>query len=274
MATPPSIGAMDARRLWHIRCRSSRGRSPFHHFRGYNRRDAPAAVGVGEAAPPGRGCGVGCHPSPPPRRPALAGWAVAPPHGQAGRTTLHRVTAGGRAGTAGRARLPGAVGPDPKGPAGAACPPRGSAAAKIGAEPAGAAHARAAKRRERAARPRGPRGAHTGRGGAPRGRSACAACRVARQRAGAPAPCAHKAAGLVFVSATLKDGRVPMRGVAQQSGYEIYAAYPANAIKRASPFPPVPASLMATVKLGSAGVRIVAAFQYVLVESSLTNILR
>ena len=34
------------------------------------------------------------------------------------------------------------------------------------------------------------------------------------------------------------------------------------------------ASLMATVKLGSAGVRIVAAFQYVLVESSLTNILR
>jgi len=86
--------------------------------------------------------------------------------------------------------------------------------------------------------------------------------------------CDYKSARLVIVFGILKDGRVPMLEVAQQSGYEIYDDYAANAIKLASPFPPVPASLMATVKPGSAGVRIVAAFQYVLVESSLTNILR
>jgi outer membrane biosynthesis protein TonB len=86
--------------------------------------------------------------------------------------------------------------------------------------------------------------------------------------------CDYKSARLVIVFGILKDGRVPMLEVAQQSGYEIYDDYAANAIKLASPFPPVPASLMATVTPGSAGVRIVAAFQYVLVESSLTNTLR
>jgi len=86
--------------------------------------------------------------------------------------------------------------------------------------------------------------------------------------------CDYKSARLVIVFGILKDGRVPMLEIAQQSGYGVYDDYAANAIKLASPFPPVPASLMATVKPGSAGVRIVAAFQYVLVESSLTNILR
>lgn len=86
--------------------------------------------------------------------------------------------------------------------------------------------------------------------------------------------CDYKSARLVIVFGILKDGRVPMLEIAQQSGYGIYDDYAANAIKLASPFPPVPASLMATVKSGSAGVKIVAAFQYVLVESSLTNILR
>jgi len=86
--------------------------------------------------------------------------------------------------------------------------------------------------------------------------------------------CDYKSARLVIVFGILKDGRVPMLEVAQQSGYEVYDDYAVNAIKLASPFPPVPASLMATAKSGSAGVKIVAAFQYVLVESSLTNILR
>lgn len=86
--------------------------------------------------------------------------------------------------------------------------------------------------------------------------------------------CDYKSARLIIVFGILKDGRVPALEVAQQSGYDVYDDYAVNAIKLASPFPPVPASLMATAKSGSAGVKIVAAFQYVLVESSLTNILR
>ena len=86
--------------------------------------------------------------------------------------------------------------------------------------------------------------------------------------------CDYKSARLVIVFGILKDGRVPMLEVAQQSGYAIYDDYAANAIRLAQPFPPVPASLLATAKSGSSGVKIVAAFQYVLVESSLTNILR
>src|SRR5437773_217950 len=86
--------------------------------------------------------------------------------------------------------------------------------------------------------------------------------------------CDYKSARLVIVFGILKDGRVPTVEVAQQSGYPIYDDYAANAIKLAQPFPPVPASLMASAKSGSSGVKIVAAFQYVLVESSLTNILR
>jgi periplasmic protein TonB len=86
--------------------------------------------------------------------------------------------------------------------------------------------------------------------------------------------CDYKSARLVIVFGILKDGRVPTLEVAQQSGYRVYDDYAVNAIKLAAPFPPVPASLMATAKSGSSGVKIMAAFQYVLVESSLTNILR
>jgi TonB family protein len=86
--------------------------------------------------------------------------------------------------------------------------------------------------------------------------------------------CDYKSARLVIVFGILKDGRVPTLEVAQQSGYAIYDDYAANAIRLAQPFPPVPPALMATAKSGSQGVKIVAAFQYVLVESSLTNILR
>jgi len=54
----------------------------------------------------------------------------------------------------------------------------------------------------------------------------------------------------VIVFGILKDGRVPMLEVSQQSGYDVYDDYAVNAIKLASPFPPVPASLMATAKVG------------------------
>jgi outer membrane biosynthesis protein TonB len=86
--------------------------------------------------------------------------------------------------------------------------------------------------------------------------------------------CDYKSARLMIVFGILKDGRVPMLEVTLQSGYSIYDDYAANAIRLAAPFPPVPQALMATAAPGSAGVKIVAAFQYVLVESSLTNILR
>jgi outer membrane biosynthesis protein TonB len=86
--------------------------------------------------------------------------------------------------------------------------------------------------------------------------------------------CDYKSARLVIVFGILKDGRVPTLEVAQQSGYAIYDDYATNAIRLAQPFPPVPPALLATAKSGSAGIKIVAAFQYVLVESSLTNILR
>jgi len=46
-----------------------------------------------------------------------------------------------------------------------------------------------------------------------------------------------------------------------------------NAIKLASPFPPVPPALMAAAKPGSPGVSVAAHFVYI-VESSLTNLLR
>jgi outer membrane biosynthesis protein TonB len=86
--------------------------------------------------------------------------------------------------------------------------------------------------------------------------------------------CDYKSARLVIVFGILKDGRVPVVAVAQESGYEVYDEYAKNAILLAQPFPPVPASLLATAKSGSSGVKIVAAFHYQLVESSLTNILR
>ena len=56
--------------------------------------------------------------------------------------------------------------------------------------------------------------------------------------------------------------------------YAVYDEYAVTAIKLASPFPPVPPAIMATMRPGSAGMPISVRFSYVLVESSLTNILR
>ena len=76
--------------------------------------------------------------------------------------------------------------------------------------------------------------------------------------------CDYKPARLVIVFGILKDGRVPTLEVAQQSAYAIYDDYAANAIRLAQPFSPVPPELMALAKAESAGIIVVAGFDYVL----------
>jgi len=78
--------------------------------------------------------------------------------------------------------------------------------------------------------------------------------------------CEYKSARLSVIFAIAKDGRVARVEVQESSGYGIYDEYAVNAVSLASPFPPVPPELMATAKPGSAGVRILAAFRYVLVD--------
>lgn len=81
--------------------------------------------------------------------------------------------------------------------------------------------------------------------------------------------CEYKSAQLVIEFGILKDGRVPFVIVRKASEFDIYDEYAANAIKLASPFPPVPDSMTGNRK----GIPILATFSYV-VESSLTNLLR
>jgi len=57
--------------------------------------------------------------------------------------------------------------------------------------------------------------------------------------------------------------------VRKHSDFDIYDEYALNAIKLASPFPPVPDALTS----GRKGIPILATFSYI-VESSLTNLLR
>lgn len=81
--------------------------------------------------------------------------------------------------------------------------------------------------------------------------------------------CEYKSAQLVIEFGILKDGRVPFVIVRKASEFDIYDEYAVNAIKLASPFPPVPDSMTGNRK----GIPILATFSYV-VESSLTNLLR
>ena len=75
--------------------------------------------------------------------------------------------------------------------------------------------------------------------------------------------CEYKSAKLVIVIDITKDGRVSEVEVAERSGDEIYDAYAVNAVKAASPFPPVPVELMAMQKPGSTSIRITTAFRYI-----------
>lgn len=80
--------------------------------------------------------------------------------------------------------------------------------------------------------------------------------------------CEYKSAQLIVEFGIAKDGRVPFVTVRDRSGYEIYDEYAVNAIKLASPFPPVPDTI------SRSGVPILARFNYVLATSSLINVLR
>ena len=71
----------------------------------------------------------------------------------------------------------------------------------------------------------------------------------------------------------LKDGRVQFVEVVRMADHALYDEYAVNAIKLASPFPPVPAAIMRTRPAGSTGFPIRVHFIYV-VASSLTNLLR
>ncbi len=82
--------------------------------------------------------------------------------------------------------------------------------------------------------------------------------------------CDYKNAQLVVEFGIRKDGPVAFVIVRKQSDFDVYDEYAVNAIKLASPFPPVPDSM---TKGHKAGIPIVATFSY-LVESSLTNLLR
>jgi TonB family protein len=79
--------------------------------------------------------------------------------------------------------------------------------------------------------------------------------------------CEYKTAQLVIEFGVAKDGRVPFVNVLRSSGYPIYDEYAVNAVKFASPFPPVPDALSRT------GFPIHATFNYI-VDSGLTNLLR
>jgi len=79
--------------------------------------------------------------------------------------------------------------------------------------------------------------------------------------------CEYKSTQLVIEFGIAKDGKVPFVTVLRSSGYPIYDDWAVNAVKLASPFPPIPDTF------SKKGVPIHATFSYV-VESSLANILR
>jgi TonB family protein len=85
--------------------------------------------------------------------------------------------------------------------------------------------------------------------------------------------CEPKTTSLVVEFGILKDGRLQFVDVVQSSGFPIYDDYAVNAIKLASPFPPVPPAMLVAMRRSSTGVAIVARFNYV-VDTSLTNLLR
>jgi TonB family protein len=76
--------------------------------------------------------------------------------------------------------------------------------------------------------------------------------------------CEYNSARLVVEFSVLKGGRVQFVHVRESSGLSPYDNAAVEAIKRSSPFPEVPAALMATMKEGSTGLAILVHFNYVL----------
>jgi outer membrane biosynthesis protein TonB len=85
--------------------------------------------------------------------------------------------------------------------------------------------------------------------------------------------CEYKSAELIIEFGILKPGPVQYVEVMRASPWGIYNDYAVNAIKLASPFPPVPPAVMARMSKGSNGAAITARFVYVY-EAGLTNVLR
>jgi hypothetical protein len=85
--------------------------------------------------------------------------------------------------------------------------------------------------------------------------------------------CEHRPAQLLVEFGILKDGQLQFVEVVRGADYAIFDDYSVNAIKLAAPFPPVPASLMETLKPGTTGVPVAARFVYVL-ESSFRGLVR
>jgi TonB family protein len=82
--------------------------------------------------------------------------------------------------------------------------------------------------------------------------------------------CEYKSAKLIVAFGILKSGRLQVVEVRDSSGMPIYDDYAVNAIKLASPFPEVPSAM---IRGGSAGLPILATFNYIS-ETSLVNLLR
>jgi TonB family protein len=83
--------------------------------------------------------------------------------------------------------------------------------------------------------------------------------------------CEYKSGQLVIAFGILKSGQLGFVELQRSTGHLIMDDYAANAIKLASPYPPIPPALMQNRK--GAGLPIQARFNYV-VETGLTNVLR
>jgi len=85
--------------------------------------------------------------------------------------------------------------------------------------------------------------------------------------------CEYREATLEIEFGILKNGQLQFIEVVRKSDYEVYDESAAIAIKLASPFPPLPPIMLSAAKPGSPGVPIRARFVYLIVKSSLTNLL-
>ncbi|HYE93868.1 MAG TPA: TonB family protein [Terriglobales bacterium] len=85
--------------------------------------------------------------------------------------------------------------------------------------------------------------------------------------------CEYKTARVVVAFGILKEGPLQFVEIRRASGLPIYDDYAVNAIKLGSPFPPVPAGMMARLPRGSTGIPIQVNFTYV-VETGITNVIR
>jgi protein TonB len=83
--------------------------------------------------------------------------------------------------------------------------------------------------------------------------------------------CEYKTGVLVIEFGILRNGQLGFVELHRSSGYSIMDDYAQNAIKLASPFPAIPATLLQNRK--GAGLPILARFNYV-VETGLTNVIR